>query len=86
MKSFPIFFCVAFCSLLFTTCDQQPNHQEPNLVQLKSDMQAVETAWAKAMNAQDINSLMAMYTDDAISMGCTALRNLWERKSPNMVS
>ena len=29
---------------------------------------AIENAWAAAQNAKDINALMAMYADDAVSM------------------
>lgn len=39
-----------------------------DMAQLKAEIQAVETAWATAQNAKDINALMAMYADDAISM------------------
>lgn len=39
-----------------------------DLAQVKTEIQALENAWATAQNAKDINALMAMYTDDAISM------------------
>jgi uncharacterized protein (TIGR02246 family) len=39
-----------------------------DMAQLKADIQALEIAWATAQNAKDINALMAMYGDDAISM------------------
>jgi uncharacterized protein (TIGR02246 family) len=41
---------------------------KPDMAQVKADIQAVETAWATAQNAKDINTLMGMYADDAISM------------------
>lgn len=36
--------------------------------QLKEEMQALETAWANADNARDVDALAAFYADDAISM------------------
>jgi len=39
-----------------------------DMAQVKADIQAVESAWATAQNAKDLNALMAMYADDAISM------------------
>ncbi len=39
-----------------------------DLAQIRSEIVAIETAWAAALNAKDINALMAMYTEDAQSM------------------
>ena len=36
--------------------------------QLKSEIQELETAWANAYNAGDVNTLAAFYSEDAISM------------------
>ncbi len=41
---------------------------KPDMAQVKADIQSLEAAWATAQNAKDINALMAMYADDAISM------------------
>jgi len=38
------------------------------MTQVKADVQAMETVWAAAQNAKDMEALMAMYADDAISM------------------
>jgi uncharacterized protein (TIGR02246 family) len=35
---------------------------------LKEDIQALETAWANADNARDVNALAAFYSSDAVSM------------------
>jgi uncharacterized protein (TIGR02246 family) len=40
----------------------------PDMASIRSDIQALEDRWAAAMNAKDIDALMAMYADDAISM------------------
>ncbi len=70
------------CIFLFTAC-QQPAEQppaattepgvapapaKPDMAQIKSEIQAAENAWAAALNARDLNALMALYTDDAVSM------------------
>lgn len=43
---------------------------------VKAEIQALENAWSTAQNAKDINALMAMYADDAVSMpeGAPTLR------------
>ncbi len=45
-----------------------PAPATPDLAQIKTEIQAVENAWAAALNARDVNALMALYTDDAVSM------------------
>ena len=41
---------------------------KPDMSQIRSEIQAIETQWAAAQNAKDINALMALYADDAVSM------------------
>ncbi|MFZ1529976.1 MAG: DUF4440 domain-containing protein [Ferruginibacter sp.] len=41
---------------------------KPDLAKLKTEIQALETAWAAADNARDTNALAAFYADDAVSM------------------
>ncbi len=41
---------------------------KPDLAQIRTEIAAIETAWAAALNAKDINALMAMYAEDAQSM------------------
>ena len=36
---------------------------------VKAEIQAIETAWAAATNARDVNALMALYADDAVKYG-----------------
>jgi len=45
-----------------------PATSKPDLVMLKADIQALESAWATADNARDTNAVAAFYADDAISM------------------
>lgn len=42
---------------------------KPDLAKLKTEIQALETAWAAADNARDSNALAAFYADDAVSLG-----------------
>ena len=41
---------------------------EPDLAKLKTDIQAMENAWAEASNSKDKAKIVAFYADDAISM------------------
>lgn len=41
---------------------------KPDLDKIRSEVQEVENAWATALNNNDITSLMALYSDDAVSM------------------
>ena len=67
------------CVLLFASCQEAEKKEtpaevtvaepaKPDLTQIRSQIVAIETAWAAAQNAKDINALMAMYADDAVSM------------------
>lgn len=79
---FSIFFIVA-ASLFLSSCkpatetttttDEAP---KTDMAKVKAEIQALETAWSTAQNAKDINALMAMYADDAVSMpeGAPTLR------------
>ncbi len=69
----------AACVLMFASCQEAAKQEtpasatatetpKPDLAQIRSEIVAVETAWAKAQNAKDISALMAMYADDAVSM------------------
>jgi len=49
-----------------TTAVAEP--AKPDLTAIRSEIVAVENAWAAAINAKDINALMALYADDAVSM------------------
>ena len=67
------------CVLLFASCQEAEKKEtpaevtvaepaKPDLTQIRSEIVAIETAWAAAQNAKDVNALMAMYADDAVSM------------------
>jgi ketosteroid isomerase-like protein len=74
----------ATCVLMFASCQEAEKKEtpaetpaatatvaepvKPDLTQIRSEIVAAENAWAAAINAKDINALMAMYADDAISM------------------
>ena len=72
---------VAYASsvLLFASCKEAEKKEtpaevtvaepaKPDLAQIRSEIVAIENAWAAAQNAKDINALMAMYAEDAVSM------------------
>jgi uncharacterized protein (TIGR02246 family) len=65
---FHLFFILsAACLLSFTAC-QQAAETPADLAKVKTEIQALEDAWAAALNAQNLDALMAMYADDAVSM------------------
>lgn len=47
----------------------EPVEAKPDMVAVKAEIQALETAWAAADKAGDVNALMSYYSDDAVSMG-----------------
>jgi len=70
-------FFIAMTFLFLTSCKQSTetsataadaSAQPVDMEAVKAEIQALETAWGAAQSAKDINALMAMYTDDAISM------------------
>jgi uncharacterized protein (TIGR02246 family) len=67
MKSNLFFTLLAAFALTFTAC-QQAAESPVDLAQVKSEIQTLENAWAAALNARDLDALMALYTDDAVSM------------------
>ena len=75
MKITHLFSALLSCMLMFVSCEQTAPKEapkseavKPNLAQIKSDIQAVETNWADAINTKNINAIMALYADDAVSM------------------
>jgi uncharacterized protein (TIGR02246 family) len=84
MKQFSFFkSAVVFMSLLIFTIGCKSAADEPgdskaatgqsmtssvDPVKLKAEIQELETAWAKADNARDVNAIAAYYADDAITM------------------
>ncbi len=65
-------------SLLFinTSCSEKEAEEKemtaavemPDLAAIKSEIQAIETKWAEAQNTRNVDELMALYADDAVSM------------------
>lgn len=68
------------CVLMFASCQEAAKQEtpaatttvvetpKPDLAKIKSEIQAVENAWADAQTKKDINTLMALYADGAMSM------------------
>ena len=79
MKKSILFSAIAASMLLFASCGEAPQQPaveapaatepaKPDMAQIRTEIQAVENAWADALNAKDMNALMALYTDDAVSL------------------
>jgi uncharacterized protein (TIGR02246 family) len=79
MKKTMLLVAYASCVLLFASCKEDEKKEtpaavtvtepaKPDLAQIRSEIVAIENAWAAAQNAKDVNALMAMYADDAVSM------------------
>ncbi len=47
----------------------EPVAVKPDMTAIKAEIQALETEWAAADIAGDVNKLMSYYSDDAVSMG-----------------
>jgi len=57
---------IAVSSLFITSC--QPAKPELDLAQIKTEIQALENAYADGLNAKDANAVAMYYADDAVSM------------------
>lgn len=63
---------IAIGIISFTSCKQAPAAEAetaPDLGAIKTEIQAMEDAYATAYNAGDANAVVAYYADDAVSMG-----------------
>jgi uncharacterized protein (TIGR02246 family) len=67
MKPNFLFTSLAIGLIFFSSCDQAAT-QKVDLNQVKSEIQERENAWAAALNSKDLDALMALYTEDAVSM------------------
>lgn len=47
----------------------EPVAVAPDMTAVKTEIQALETAFAAADNARDANAILAFYSDDAVTMG-----------------
>lgn len=68
---------VALTSVCVTGCNVPAQKAEatteqavakPDMAAIKAEIQAIETQWAKATTAKDIDKAMAYYADDAVEM------------------
>jgi uncharacterized protein (TIGR02246 family) len=70
MKLNLIFISTAVSLLVFSACQQTVSSSD--MTKVKAEIQNLENAWADALNARNLDALMSMYTDDAISMSNSA--------------
>ena len=79
MKKIILLVTYVSCVLLFASCQEAEKKEtpaevtvaepsKPDLTQIRSEIVAIETAWAAAQNAKDVTALMALYAEDAVSM------------------
>ncbi|GAB3966534.1 hypothetical protein GCM10028806_07120 [Spirosoma terrae] len=68
---------LAITSVCITGCNAPAQKAEatteqvadkPDMATIKTEIQAIETEWASATTAKDIDKVMALYADDAIEM------------------
>ncbi|MVM35890.1 DUF4440 domain-containing protein [Spirosoma sp. HMF4905] len=68
---------VAITSVCVTGCNAptqktepttEPIAAKPDMTVIKTEIQAIETEWANATTAKDIDKVMALYADDAVEM------------------
>lgn len=50
----------------------EPAMAEADMVSIKAEIQALESAWATADNARDVQTVLAFYSDDAVSLSNNA--------------
>lgn len=76
MKKTIIFSVCAACVMMFTSCEEATEGDTtvttevatPDLAQIKTEIQAIETEWANAMNSKDVAGVMSLFAEDAMSM------------------
>jgi len=77
MKKMIILAGFVFSVLLFGSCQQAETKEAPTTVvetpkadmaQVRSEITTLENAYADALNKRDIEAVMAIYADDAVSM------------------
>jgi uncharacterized protein (TIGR02246 family) len=68
MKNLSLITCVSLMLLLAISCTSPPAEQTVDMESVKSEITAMETAYAKASNAKDADGVLAYYADDAQSM------------------
>jgi uncharacterized protein (TIGR02246 family) len=79
MKKKVVLLTCLFACILLISCDSTPEKTEAgpmvksetsatNMSAIKAEIQAIENQWAEALNRKDMNALLSLYADDAISM------------------
>ena len=70
MKKNTLLFSLLAIGIFFAACQTQAPMEEPamDMDALKSEIQAMEDAYAKAENAKDVDGIMVYYADDAQSL------------------
>ena len=87
MKKTTVLSCCLALFIFIGSCKENPTTENSaslikseavpaDMKQVRAEIQTIENAWADAMNKKDINLLMALYADDAVSMqdGAPALK------------
>jgi uncharacterized protein (TIGR02246 family) len=73
MKSTNLFIALAVCMIAFASCQQTPPPPAaPDLAKIRTEIQAMENAYAVAMNAKDAAAVVVYYADDAVSLSNNA--------------
>ncbi len=55
-----------------TAVTEAPVVVKADMASIKSEIQSLESAWAAADNARDVNAVLAFYSEDAVSMSNNA--------------
>ncbi len=67
MKSTNLLLALAVSLFALASCQQTPP-PAPDLAKIRSEIQAMENAYAEAWNARNAAAVMAYYADDAVSL------------------
>lgn len=67
MKSTNLLLALAASLFAFTSCQQAPP-PAPDLAKIRTELQAMENAYAEALNTKNAAAVMPYYADDAVSM------------------
>lgn len=78
MKNPLLFIALTALTLAFTSCKEAdkpvpeptpaPEVAKIDLAQVRTDIQALENSWAEALAAKDMEKLMAIFADNAVSL------------------
>jgi len=69
MKLTNLLLAFAVSLFAFTSCQQTPQPPtQPDLAKIRTEIQAMENAFAEAWNARNAAAVVAYYSDDAVSL------------------